>query len=154
MAKDFRRCSIEGGLNMKNDGIFTEEEIEEIRSSCKDPEERCLVEILLSTGSRPVELEHLKVSDIDFENLEIRVPIVSTYKTGERFVFISDEVASYIKKHVSTRSSESTNLFICNNNLPVHIHLRYILRNINKRCSTSVVAHRFRSTWFHNERMK
>lgn len=42
-------------------------ELEKIRLACRTKREKAVVEVLYSTGCRVSELEHLNISDINFE---------------------------------------------------------------------------------------
>jgi len=48
--------------------MFTPEEIERLRESCRNPRDRCLLELLINTGQRIRAIQTLRIKDIDVEN--------------------------------------------------------------------------------------
>lgn len=51
----------------KHKKAMTQLDLEKIRASCETKREKAIVEVLYSTGCRVSELEHLNISDVNFE---------------------------------------------------------------------------------------
>lgn len=47
--------------------MFTAEEIEQLRNNCKNPRDRCLLELLINTGQRIRAIQTLRIKDVDLE---------------------------------------------------------------------------------------
>jgi site-specific recombinase XerD len=47
--------------------MFTPEEIERLRSNCKNPRDRCLLELLINTGQRIRAIQTLRIKDVNLE---------------------------------------------------------------------------------------
>lgn len=126
---------------------FNSVEIDALRSACKNPKERSLIEFLLSTGIRVSELSNMKIQDVDFNKLSVHV----THGKGnkERIVYMND-VAKYHLNHYIVSRKDSIDALFCNNSyspiLPNGI--RYILNQLGKRGDViNVHPHRFRRTF-------
>lgn len=124
---------------------FSSEEIDTIRSICKNPYERALVEVLLSSGLRINELANLKTQDVDFDELTI---YVKNGKGGkDRTVFITPVAKKYVLKYISWNKHKSEYLFTsrlggkyCTNGFG------YTMREMSKMCGIHIHPHRFRRT--------
>jgi len=89
---------------------LTIEELEMMRNACKTPRQRCMLEILFSTGVRVSELCNINVSDINWQNNSIKVVGKGN---KERIVYFSDKSRIYIKNYLAVRGTfESPALFI------------------------------------------
>lgn len=124
---------------------FTSEEIDTIRSICKNPYERALVETLLSSGLRINELANLKTQDVDFDKLTVHV---KNGKGGkDRTVFITPVAKKYILQYLSWNKHKSEYVFTtrldgkyCTNGFG------YTMREMSKICGIHIHPHRFRRT--------
>lgn len=124
---------------------FSSEEIDTIRTICKSPFERALVETLLSSGLRINELGNLKHEDVDFDKLIVHV---KNGKGGkDRTVFITPVAKKYILKYLAWNKHKSEYVFTSrldgryNNN-----SFGEVMRDMSKRCDIHIHPHRFRRT--------
>ena len=132
-------------------------EFEEMINTCDDSilgiRNRCLLEILLSTGARIGELINIKLSDINISSKEIKV---LGKGNKERIVYINDHTVDALKKYLRDsrplllNNKRSDNLFInhIGGNLTTR-GVREILDNIIKKSSLNikVTPHMFRHTF-------
>ena len=132
-------------------------EFEEMINTCDDSilgiRNRCLLEILLSTGARIGELINIKLSDINISSKEIKV---LGKGNKERIVYINDHTVDALKKYLRNsrplllNNKRSDNLFInhIGGNLTTR-GVREILDNIIKKSSLNikVTPHMFRHTF-------
>lgn len=124
---------------------FSSEEIDTIRTICKSPFERALVEALLSTGLRINELGNLKLEDVDFDKMVVHV---KNGKGGkDRTTFITPVAKKYILKYLVWNRHKSEYVFTTrldgryNNN-----SFGEVMRDMSKRCDIHIHPHRFRRT--------
>lgn len=129
----------------KEKSAFSSEEIDTIRSICKNPYERALVETLLSSGLRINELANLKTQDVDFDKLTVHV---KNGKGGkDRTVFITPVAKKYLVKYLKWNKHKSEYVFTSrlggryNNN-----SFGEVMRDMSKRCDIHIHPHRFRRT--------
>ena len=82
-------------------------ELEDIISSSKEGEygirNYLIIELMYSTGVRVSELVNIKLSDIDFENKQIRILGKGSY---ERFVFLGDYAIDAIQSYIINKRQE------------------------------------------------
>jgi integrase/recombinase XerD len=57
----------EKGSSVDERDMFTKEEIHQLREACKNPRDRCLLELLVYTGQRIRALQTLRLKDIDLD---------------------------------------------------------------------------------------
>ena len=124
---------------------FSSEEIDTIRTICKSPFERALVETLLSSGLRINELGNLKLEDVDFDQLVVHV---KNGKGGkDRTTFITPVAKKYILQYLVWNKHKSEYVFTTrldgryNNN-----SFGEAMRQMSKRCDIHIHPHRFRRT--------
>lgn len=88
-----------------------QKELESLREACRNDQERCLVEVLYSTGCRISEALSIKLSDIKFD---LPYPECQVIGKGskERTVYFSPRSISAIRKYIKSRRHESEYLFI------------------------------------------
>jgi site-specific recombinase XerD len=91
--------------------VLSEEQVFKLISTAETDHERALVEVLYGTGCRTGELASMKVEDLDFRAMRIKV----VGKRGTRFVIFGRPVAEALRKYIGKRTSGY--LFI--SNLPV-----------------------------------
>lgn len=89
---------------------FSDEDIDALRSACKKPIERALIEFLLSSGVRNEECCNMLVSDVDFSRLTVFVRGGKGNK--DRVAYISPVCKKYLLKYLKSRNSESNLLFL------------------------------------------
>jgi integrase/recombinase XerC len=132
-------------------------EFEEMINTCDESllgiRNRCLLEILFSTGARIGELINIKLKDINIHNKEIKV---LGKGNKERIVYINDHTVNALNKYLNEsrpillNNKRSDNLFInhIGGNLTTR-GVRDILDNIIKKSSLNikVTPHMFRHTF-------
>ena len=130
---------------------FSDVEIDELRSACKNVKERVLIEILLSSGVRVSELSEMEVTDIDINTLTVHVRHA---KGGsERETYTTPICVKYLNKYLGSRKEQESVWLFCNGK---HEQLkpggiRFILDNIANRAGVeNVHPHRFRRTFATN----
>lgn len=124
---------------------FTSEEIDTIRTSCKDAKERAMVEFLLSSGLRVSEMCNVKLEDMDLDNLIVKV---KNGKGGkDRIAFITPIAKKYILKYLNENKHSSEYLFTSTLNKQYTIGgIRYVTMSLSKRCDIHIHPHKFRRT--------
>lgn len=124
---------------------FSSEEIDTIRTICKSPFERALVEVLLSSGLRINELANLKTQDVDFDKLTI---FVKNGKGGkDRTVFITPVAKKYVLKYLTWNKHKSEYLFTTRLGGKYSTNgFGYTMREMSKMCGIHIHPHRFRRT--------
>lgn len=129
---------------------FNDVEIDKLRSVCKTPKRRAIIEVLLSSGVRCEELTNLDIGDVDMRN---RTLLVRNGKGGkDRIVYISEVAAEHLERYLSTRKDSSVELFrtqkggryACSG-------IQDMMRRLGKAAVVSNVhPHRFRRTFATN----
>ena len=124
---------------------FSSEEIDTIRSNCKKPVERAMVEMLLSSGLRVSELCNLKLEDIDFNSLTIYVKCGKGGK--DRTTYFTPVARKYLKKYLNENKHKSEYVFTnhCGNQYTPS-GIRHITTDLAERCQIHIHPHRFRRT--------
>lgn len=87
-------------------------ELEALREVCRTDQERCLVEVLYSTGCRISEALNIKIKDIRFDLPQPEVKVIGKGKKPG-IVYFSPRSITMIKKYLKTRRHDSEWLF-CN----------------------------------------
>lgn len=85
---------------------YTEMEIEKIRSACQCAREKCIIEMLLSTGCRVSELVNIKIEEIKGDHL-----IVHGKGNKERTVYLNAKAQFAIQNYLAERSDSNPYLF-------------------------------------------
>lgn len=85
------------------------EELELVRESCKTLRQRALVEVLYSTGCRLSEIANMNISDVNVQDMSIKV-IGKGNK--ERIVYLTFKALYHLKKYLNSRNDEVEALFI------------------------------------------
>lgn len=129
---------------------FTDEEIEKLRAACKNERERCLIEVLLSTGCRVSEALSIKTKDILKDTIEI-------LGKGKKYrkVYLNSSAVEAIDKYLETRQDQNPYLFpsITSNSRKDTAALTSrgatgILKTISKRAGVEdCYPHKFRRTF-------
>ena len=96
--------------NVKKKPALTQTELEKLRDVCRNDQERCLVEVLYSTGCRISEACNIKIKDIHFEK---ELPDCDILGKGGKWgkVYFSPRAVSMIHKYIESRPHESEWLF-------------------------------------------
>jgi len=88
---------------------LTQMELERMRNACQSHRDRCIVEVLYSTGCRVSELSNLKIADID---LNQNTAIVHGKGKKMREVFINVKAKVAIEDYLKTRNDSCEYLLI------------------------------------------
>lgn len=124
------------------------EELEVVRESCETLRERALVEVLYSTGCRLSEVMNMKISDVNIQEMSLRV-IGKGDK--ERIVFLTFKSLYHLKKYLKSRKDECEYLFVTDRRPARQMANRTIERIIDKiqsraKVSKKLTPHVFRHT--------
>ena len=129
---------------------FNDVEIDKLRSVCKMPKRRAIIEVLLSSGVRCEELTNLDIGDVDMRN---RTLLVRHGKGGkDRIVYISEVAAEHLERYLSTRKDSSVELFRTQQGERYSCSgIQDMMRRLGKAAGISNVhPHRFRRTFATN----
>jgi site-specific recombinase XerD len=85
------------------------EELEVVRDACKTLRERALIEVMYSTGCRLAEIRDMKISDINQQEMKMRV---IGKGDAERIVYLSIKSMHQLKKYLLSRGDDCEYLFI------------------------------------------
>lgn len=129
---------------------FSDVEVDRIRSACKKPKERALVEILLTTGVRVNEASNLKVDDINKDTCAVHVRHGKGNK--ERITYTTPVAMRHVSAYICSRKEAGEMLFYNKNHKQLEPGgIRTILNTIAKRAGVfDVHPHRFRRTFATN----
>ncbi|WP_299090327.1 site-specific tyrosine recombinase/integron integrase [uncultured Metabacillus sp.] len=125
------------------------EELEIVRESCKTLRERALMEVMYSTGCRLSEIENMKKSDINIQEMNARV-IGKGDK--ERVVYLSFKSLHHLRKYLKIRDDDCEYLFVTERKPHRKMADRTIERIIDKiearaGISKKLTPHVFRHTF-------
>ena len=127
---------------------FNPEEIEILKMNCKNKMEILIVELLLSTGVRCNELVNIKISDINFNENEIKV---LGKGNKERIVFFNASTRARILDYIKDRKGNSDYLLVKSLRPYTKLgtdRIGYIVRRLGKASGVEKVhPHRFRRTF-------
>lgn len=124
---------------------FSKVELEKLREHCGCIRNRAIIETLLATGCRISELTGIKVNDIDFDNMEIKV---LGKGNKERMVYIDPVTVMWIKKYLDSKKTSTEYLFTAKGREQFTAGgIRFMLKKIESLCGVeNVHPHRFRRT--------
>ena len=130
--------------------VFTDEEVERLRCSCKNERDLAIVDMLSSSGMRVSELTGLNKSDVNFDTGEVKV-----YGKGakERICFLTGRAKIHLKWYLESRTDDNPALFV-NAKHPFNRisknGVEYIIKELGKLSGVDVNGrchpHKFRST--------
>lgn len=127
---------------------FSDVDIDRLRFACKTNKERALIEFLLASGVRVTELSEMKISDIDFQTLDVHV--IHGKGSKERMTYITPVAMDHLKRYILSRP-EYENKFLFYNGKHQQLEpggIRYILNRIASDAKiNNVHPHRFRRTF-------
>lgn len=128
---------------------LTIEELELIRETCESFRERALIEVFYSTGCRLSELSNMKIVDINYQNMSMKV-IGKGDK--ERVVYLSFKALYHLKKYLNARTDDCEYLFITLRKPYRGVGNRAIQREIDKiesrvNISKKLTPHTMRHTF-------
>lgn len=88
---------------------FSDEELELLRTHCKDLREKALIDFLYSTGVRVSELSSINKSDVNFYEREV---IVFGKGKKERKVYLTPVACMNLQKYLNSRTDDSEAVFV------------------------------------------
>lgn len=125
-------------------------DIDHLRRGCIKPRERAILEFFLATGVRVSELTNMKISDVNFSDMSVRV----THGKGnkERTTYMSELAKIHLIKYLETRHDQKNILFVSRTGDALSKRaVRNELKNISKRVGVEDVhPHRLRRTFATN----
>jgi len=126
---------------------FSSVEIDAMRSACKNAKERAIIEVLLSSGVRVSELCSIKLDDVDFEHMSIKVREGKGSK--QRTVYFNEVAKKHLLEYLNGRNTNGEYVFYNKKRQPLNPGgVRHILKTIEERSgTTNVHPHRFRRTF-------
>lgn len=126
---------------------FSAIEIDAIRSACRTKKERAIVELLLASGIRVSELCSMRISDINFDTLTIKVREGKGSK--QRTVYINELANKHLVEYLTNRNVNGEYVFYNKKKQPLNAGgVRHILKTIEKKADVpNVHPHRFRRTF-------
>ena len=129
---------------------FSSLEIDAMRTACKSAKERAIIELLLASGIRVSELCDIRLGDINFDTMTLKVRNGKGAK--QRTVYINDLAKKHILNYLESRNVNGEYLFYNKKKEPLNPGgVRHILKTIESRAKiTNVHPHRFRRTFATN----
>lgn len=126
---------------------FSAIEIDAIRTACRAKKERAIVELLLASGIRVSELCSMRISDINFDTLTIKVREGKGSK--QRTVYINELANKHLVEYLTSRNVNGEYVFYNKKKQPLNAGgVRHILKTIEERAGVpNVHPHRFRRTF-------
>lgn len=124
-------------------------ELEQIRSVCTTKREKAIVEMLYSTGCRVSELEHLNITDVNFDTKEV---ILFGKGSKHRTSYLNAKAEFALKEYLAERTDNNLALFVYKKKPYGRLRkagIEKIIKNIVQRTSdvrTHVTPHVFRHT--------
>lgn len=154
--KHYHAWLVERGAGLENpcDGIrlrppsfppkepFTEDELRRILASCRRPQERAMVRLLIDTGLRLTELSRLRLKDLNLDRRTIRV----LGKGGkERLLALGERSAAALRLCMDGRDYPWHSQRIHGPMTPDGVYR--LLRRLGQRTGIRIHPHRFRVTF-------
>lgn len=124
-------------------------DLEKVRSACKTNREKAIVEMLYSTGCRVSELEHLNISDVNFETKEVML-----FGKGDkhRVSYLNAKAEISLRNYLKERTDNDEALFVYDKKPYSRLKksgIELIIKNIVNRTNgvnVHVTPHVFRHT--------
>lgn len=125
---------------------FSNVDIDKLRSACRNPKERAIIEVLLSSGVRVSELCALNIDDVNIHEKTVHVRHGKGDKA--RVTYIDDLTVMHLRHYMSTRKDDNEALFLNYRNTRIsNGGVEHIVKEIGKRAGIDKVhPHRFRRT--------
>ena len=125
------------------------EELEVVRESCISKRERAMIEVMYSTGCRLSEIHRMRKSDINIQEMNMRV-IGKGDK--ERIVYISFKCLHHVKSYLNLREDDCEHLFVTERRPIRQMTNRAIERSVDKiegraKITKKLTPHTFRHTF-------
>ena len=84
-------------------------DLEKVRKACEKNSEKAIVEMLYSTGCRVSELEHLNISDVNFETKEV---MLFGKGNKHRVSYLNAKAEISLKNYLKERTDNNDALFV------------------------------------------
>lgn len=128
---------------------LTIEELEIVRDSCESVRERALIETMYATGCRLSEIQNMKKSDINLQEMSVRV-IGKGDK--ERICYLSIKCLHQLRKYLKSRNDDCEYLFVTERKPHRKMSGRNIERIVDQiearsKISKKLTPHVFRHTF-------
>jgi site-specific recombinase XerD len=125
------------------------EELEIVRDSCKTLRERALIEVMYTTGCRLSEIQNMRISDINSQDMSM--PVIGK-GDKERIVYLSIKAMHQLRKYLNSRNDECEYLFVTERKPYRQLSRRAIQRIVDAieskaRITKSLTPHVFRHTF-------
>ena len=133
----------------KHKKAMSQLDLEKIRLSCKTKRECAIVEVLYSTGCRVSELEHINISDVNFETKEV---VLFGKGRKHRISYLNAKAEVALKDYLNSRVDDNPALFVYDRKPYKRLKksgIEFMIRKMMKRTSgvtTHVTPHVFRHT--------
>lgn len=127
---------------------LTVEELEIVRDACINLRERALIEVMYATGCRLSEVQNMKISDINSQEMSI---LVIGKGNKERTVYLSIKAMHQLRKYLASREDDCDYLFVTERRPIRKMSGRNIERIIDRiekgaKISKRLTPHTFRHT--------
>jgi len=127
---------------------YSGEEMECLRFHCESAQERCVVEVLYSTGMRVGELVGVNKADIDWT--QGRIVIFGKKGKKDRPVYLTPQAIYHVKRYLAERTDDNPALIVTSrrpHNRMTDSGIQSLLRTLGIRTGVKKVhPHRFRRT--------
>ena len=124
-------------------------DLEKVRNACETNREKAIVEMLYSTGCRVSELEHLNISDVNFETKEV---MLFGKGNKHRVSYLNAKAEVTLKNYLKERTDNDEALFVYDRKPYSRLKksgIELIIKNIVNRTNgvnVHVTPHVFRHT--------
>ena len=124
-------------------------DLEKVRNACETNREKAIVEMLYSTGCRVSELEHLNISDVNFETKEV---MLFGKGNKHRVPYLNAKPEISLRNYLKERTDNDEALFVYNKKPYSRLKksgIELIIKNIVNRTNgvdVHVTPHVFRHT--------
>lgn len=127
--------------------VYTDEELELLRDSCKNIRDLAIIDFLSSTGVRIGELTKINISDIDFDKREC---VVLGKGNKERIVYFDARTKIHMLDYLESRVDDNEALFVSLHSPYSRLKISGVeirLRNLGEKLNIERVhPHKFRRT--------
>lgn len=129
--------------------FLIEEDVINLKITCRSPREHALLEFLYCTGCRVGEVHRINTEDINWENCSA---IVLGKGSKQREIYFTTECKVWLKKYIESRTDSCKALFVTETqpirrlSIPT---IRWSMKKLAKRgeIAVNVYPHRFRHTF-------
>lgn len=125
------------------------EELEIVRDACQTKRERALIEVMYATGCRLSEIQNMKKSDLNVQ--EMRINVIGK-GDKERKVYLSFKALHRLKSYLNSRNDDCEYLFVTERKPHRQMTNRAIERSVDQierrsNISKNLTPHTFRHTF-------